>query len=727
MSWFQTLELKRKLILGFSAPLVLFIIIASVVYVSVEKLLETNKWVSHTYQAIELGNKITASLINMETGLRGYLVAGKEEFLEPYHAGKDTFEKTITEAKAKVSDNPAQVSRLKDVAKIKDTWLKEHVEVAIQYRTEVSQAAAKSNTTARREMTKENRTIEDVIRFIELGIGKQHMDNMREILDAFIKEEKKLIVERNNEQQNTADATVFITISGAILALVIGSLITLYLTRNVLRQLGADPQSLHQVCRKIAQGDLSTTLDTENCTGVMGSMMDMQQKISDIIENDLQKVLQAAQQGDLSLRIDSSEHKGFYLDLSKNINSLMETNQQVVDDTARIFSALSQGDLSQRIDNTYQGAFAELQNDANLTIENLREAIEGDIQRMVNDAREGNLSQRINTDNKSGFFKTLSAGINELVDINETLLNDLSFVMESMAQGNLSNKIQTQYSGAFAKLQSNTNSTITTLTEVIDKIKTAASDVKTGSSNIIESNRLLSTRAEDQASSLEETAASVEELFQVVALNVESVSEANKLSLDAQQTAQQGGIIVDAAIGAMTSIDQASNKILDIIGVIDEIAFQTNLLALNAAVEAARAGEQGRGFAVVAGEIRNLALRSATAAKEIKLLIKNSVDKVEEGTELVNKSGVALEKIVSSVERVCSVMNQLAISAEEQRNGIEQINSAITQIDSITRANAILAENTFIASDDMSHQATEMLSAIGFFSATPLPLKIDRV
>jgi methyl-accepting chemotaxis protein len=225
----------------------------------------------------------------------------------------------------------------------------------------------------------------------------------------------------------------------------------------------------------------------------------------------------------------------------------------------------------------------------------------------------------------------------------------------------------------------------------------------------------LSSRTEQQASSLEETASSMEELTSTVQQNADNARQANELALSASQVAQKGGAVVSQVVDTMASINDSSKKIVDIIGVIDGIAFQTNILALNAAVEAARAGDQGRGFAVVATEVRNLAQRSASAAKEIKTLIGDSVEKVDIGAKLVDQAGVTMEEIVASVKRVTDIMGEITSASREQTSGIEQINQAISQMDQVTQQNAALVEEAAAAAASLQDQAGTLSQVVSVF------------
>jgi len=326
---------------------------------------------------------------------------------------------------------------------------------------------------------------------------------------------------------------------------------------------------------------------------------------------------------------------------------------------------------------------------------------------------EGDLNSEIQVDSKDETGQLLCA----LRDMQNTLgvIDDVTKMLAAMAAGNMTDRISGQYRGKFEELKSYSNDLAEKFSSVVGNIQEAAYNVKTTADEISQGNNNLSKRTEEQAASLEQTAASMEEITSTIVQNTENARQANDLASSARETAETGGKVVNTAITAMAGINDSSKKMADIVNVIDEIAFQTNLLALNASVEAARAGEQGRGFAVVAGEVRNLAGRSATSAKEIKELIEDSLVKVSEGSVLVNRSGDTLEEIVTSVAKVSRIVAEITAASEEQSVGIGEINRAVTQMDSATQQNAALVEEVAAASESMGEEAADLEGQMKFF------------
>lgn len=340
---------------------------------------------------------------------------------------------------------------------------------------------------------------------------------------------------------------------------------------------------------------------------------------------------------------------------------------------------------------------------------------EEQLENLIQSAVAGDLEKRIDTSTYSGFMKGLGDQVNNMLQAVVDPIRESTRVIQGLANGDLTQTMTGEYQGEFLVLRDALNDSMTKLQKMVAEITQSAGNISSGAGEISQGNADLSQRTEEQASSVEQTASTMEQMTSVVKQNADNARQANQLASGARQEAEKGGDVVGKAITAMSEINASSKKIEDIISVIDEIAFQTNLLALNAAVEAARAGEQGRGFAVVAGEVRSLAQRSAAAAKEIKGLIKDSVSKVEEGSRLVDESGQTLEEIVVASKKVSDIIAEIAAAGQEQASGIDQINKAITQLESVTQQNAALVEEAAAASESMANQSVGLQRLVGQF------------
>ena len=369
--------------------------------------------------------------------------------------------------------------------------------------------------------------------------------------------------------------------------------------------------------------------------------------------------------------------------------------------------------------------------------------VEAEVGEIVSAAAEGDLAKRIDLAGKQGFFAMLGERTNRLLDTTQEALDATLDILDRLAQGDLTQTIERDYAGVFGALKSDANQTVLNLREVVGQIKQASAAIHTAAQEIAAGNQDLSTRTEAQAASLEQTASSMTQLSETVRQNAETAQEAARLATHSNSVASEGGALVGAVIQRMGAIEQSSRKIGDIIGVIDGIAFQTNILALNAAVEAARAGEQGRGFAVVATEVRNLAQRSAVAAREIKGLIEASVAEVAEGNRLVSQAGNTMENIVTSVSQVAGMLAEISLASQQQRTGIEQVTVAVSRMDEVTQQNAALVEEAAAAAESLEEQSLELMQAVDSFRlpntavlaarlpaslpARPLPAPVPRL
>jgi methyl-accepting chemotaxis protein len=347
--------------------------------------------------------------------------------------------------------------------------------------------------------------------------------------------------------------------------------------------------------------------------------------------------------------------------------------------------------------------------------------ISGEVNSLVSAAVKGDFSARGDASKFEHDFKTMIEGLNTLMATSDVGLGEVVRVLSALAKGDLTESIHGEYAGTFGQLKEDSNRTVDSLTHTVSQIIDAVDAVSTSAREIAVGNSDLSQRTEEQASSLEETASSMEELTSTVKQNAENAKQANQLAIGASAIALKGGDVVGEVVTTMASITESSKKIEDIISVIDGIAFQTNILALNAAVEAARAGEQGRGFAVVAGEVRSLAQRSAGAAKEIKTLITDSVERATAGSKLADHAGETMGEIVAAVKRVTDIMAEISAASIEQGAGIGQVNQAVSQMDQVTQQNAALVEEVAAAAGSLQDLAETLVNSTRAFTLKDRP------
>jgi methyl-accepting chemotaxis protein len=341
--------------------------------------------------------------------------------------------------------------------------------------------------------------------------------------------------------------------------------------------------------------------------------------------------------------------------------------------------------------------------------------INASIRELASAAARGDFSVRGDASRFEHDFHAMVQGLNTLMETSDTQLASVSRLLQGLAQGDLTQRMQGKAEGVFARIRDDANKMVDQLRSIIGAIADSSGTVRSAAAEIAAGNADLSARTEQQAASLEETAASMEELTSTVRGNAENARSANQLAIGAADVAERGGSVVTRVVSTMGEINAQSRKIEDIIGVIDGIAFQTNILALNAAVEAARAGEQGRGFAVVASEVRSLAQRSASAAREIKSLISNTVAKVESGSKLVDSAGSTMAEILASVKRVTDIMGEISAASAEQSSGIEQVSATITHMDEATQQNAALVEEASASAHALEEQAGKLAANVSRF------------
>lgn len=544
---------------------------------------------------------------------------------------------------------------------------------------------------------------------------------------------------------NTVSRYTTLLLVVAALSIIAVVFISLYFTKLILQSLGADPEELKKITTAVASGNLDVELppitDKSSVLGAAALMIDsLKESVATAKEN--QRIRTSLDSASTNVMIANSQGKVIYMNgaMQKMLSAIEAEVRTVMPQFSANKVTGSDMDIFQKNISHHGMMDAQITNisiasltfrlmtspiyDANgerlgtvleWTDRTQEIAAEVDINNLVEKAAQGDFSARVATEGKSGFFLKAAEGLNALVSTTDRGLTDVSRVLGAIAKGDLTERMDGDYAGTFADLKNYCNNTTESLSHMLGDIRSAAETIFTASSEIAAGNADLSSRTEQQAANLEETASSMEELTSTVRLNADNAKQANMLAVQASSVAVDGGELIQQVVSTMSEINKSSQKIADIIGVIDGIAFQTNILALNAAVEAARAGDQGRGFAVVASEVRTLAQRSANAAKDIKGLISDSVHKIESGNNLVTKSGNTMKEIVTAIKRVNDIMAEISAASNEQSTGIEEVSTAVSQMDEMTQQNAALVEEAAAAAESLQSQADQLTRNVATF------------
>ncbi|MEI6744984.1 MAG: methyl-accepting chemotaxis protein [Methylococcaceae bacterium] len=496
-----------------------------------------------------------------------------------------------------------------------------------------------------------------------------------------------------------------------VFSIIAAAFATWWISSGILKSL-ADAK---KIANAIAVGDLSLKIDTlqaDEIGDLFRSMDKMQNALNLFVQAQDQMAMKHSQ-GYTKEQLDASKFSGTYSRIAQQMNDLIQSRVALNRRVIEIVSQYAKGDFLIDMD--------ELPGETKIVTEAMRGIkqalllISNEIEMLAKAGANGDFSKRANAANFQFMFRDMLSDLNQLVSTCDTGFNDILRVSNSLAKGDLTQNITHNYPGTLGKVKEEINCTVENLQALVGEIKDSTRQINTAAQEIAAGNNDLSQRTEKQAASLEETAASMTELTSTVQHNAENAKEANSLARDAAHIASQGGVVVGDVVKTMESINESSRKVVEIISVIDNIAFQTNILALNAAVEAARAGEQGRGFAVVATEVRNLAQRAAAAAGEIKMLIGDSVDKIEDGSQLVGKAGKTMQEIVQAVNGVTTIMGEITSASVEQSTGIAQVNHAIAQMDDVTQQNAALVEQAAAGAESLEEQAQKLSITVANF------------
>lgn len=522
----------------------------------------------------------------------------------------------------------------------------------------------------------------------------------------------------------TAHGFAMLMVAATIFALALGTIIAVVLTRSISQPMRAALSAAND----ISEGKLDNALEIDGkdeASQLLAAMEQMRRRIRSLI-SELTELATRHEAGEISYRMDPARHPGDFGVMVRDTNAIIAAHMAVKLKMVHLAGRYAIGDLSEDMERL-PGEKAIITRTMDEVKENLS-SISQAVHRLSLAASEGDFAARGEPEKYEHSFRQMIENLNRLMESGQDNLSELSEFLNKVASGDLDARMVGDFKGVFATMGEDANKTAANLAEIVRGIHSSSESITGTALELSRGNRDLSQRTEQQAASLQETAASMEELTSTVRNNASSAHHANRLSMEAAATADQGRQIVGEVVATMQGIQSASRRISDITTVIDGIAFQTNILALNAAVEAARAGEQGRGFAVVASEVRTLAHRAASSAKEIKELIDDSAKRINEGSTLVQNAGSTMEGVVESVHRVTDIMQEIAAASKEQASSIEQVNAVVGRMDEATQQNAALVEEAAAAATGLQSQASGLRQAIAAFKVeqTGNPRHQDR-
>ncbi len=466
---------------------------------------------------------------------------------------------------------------------------------------------------------------------------------------------------------------------------------------------------------RISNGDIPPKI-TDNYNGDFNEIKNNLNKCIDamnLLTGDAGALVKAAVAGKLDTRADASKHQGDFGRIVKGVNDTLDAVIGPLNVAAEYVDRISNGDIPPKISDTYNGDFNEIKNNLNKCIDAVNLLV-ADAALLAKAAVEGKLDTRADASKHQGDFAKVVNGVNDTLDSVIAPLREIGSVLEKLAEKDLTAKVTTNYKGDFDALCTNVNTAVDGLGEAMEQVSSAVEQVGSASTQIVTGSQALASGASQQASSLEETSASLEEMAAMTKQNAENANQANIMAVKAKGAAEKGQGAMTKMSDAIRRIKESSDQTAKIVKTIDEIAFQTNLLALNAAVEAARAGDAGKGFAVVAEEVRNLAKRSAEAAKNTTALIEESQQNANNGVTVSDEVGKILEAIVTDVNKVGEIIGEVTSASKEQTIGIDQVNTAVAQMNTVTQQSAANADQSASAAESLNQQAatlTEMLSA----------------
>ncbi|PIL19830.1 hypothetical protein P775_12595 [Puniceibacterium antarcticum] len=718
-------------------PLVLTVGVGFIAIESFDASREAGRWVNHTQEVLSEAQTILTAAVDMETGMRGYLLSGLENFLEPYDAGNALSSVKFSALKETVSDNPRQVARLAEAETVLGQWVSQVAEPEIEVRRVIG------NST----------TMTDLAREVRKGKGKAYFDAFRGKIATFIENEQALLIDRSAEFRSVIQS------SEVESAEVLSTVAMVDHTHEVIetaQRILASAIDMETGMRGFLLAGDEAFLEPLNSgrTGFLNLVKELSVTVSDnpaqvALLAEIQEVIDSWFQDVVTPFIDMRRTIGNALTMDDLARTVGEARGKVFFDKFReTMAAFSteEKELLKLRQNANAAATLRSENDILIMIaitillggsagmligSSLSRGIKS-LTTSMKDLAAGNhdleIEGRSQKDEVGEMANTLAIFQKALIDKaameHEQRIRDekqrfavetLSEVLSALSGGDLEAEIGPDFPEEYQKIATDFNKTAATLRATILRVIAATESIRSGSSEISQASEDLSKRTETQAATLEETAAALEELTTSVKRTSDGARNVETLMKEARTEAEVGGSVVRQAVSAMNEIQESSNQVAQIIKVIEDIAFQVNLLALNAGVEAARAGEAGKGFAVVASEVRNLSIKCAEAAKEIQHRIRRSTDQVEGGVKLVAKTGDSLDAIIKRVQDISQHISHIAQAATEQSVGLGEINTGVSDLDRVAQHNAAMVEQSTAASHQLMGEANELSDSVKHF------------
>lgn len=471
------------------------------------------------------------------------------------------------------------------------------------------------------------------------------------------------------------------------------------------------------VANKIASGDLSIRCEVHSDNDILSRSINTIADQLNMLESQLEVIGQASADGDLGVRANTSQLKGTYREIVTSLNNSLDGFREPIMFISEVLEKMAAGEHTPSLDREFKGDYDILFSSLKSVYNSLSELYE-EINKLLDAGEKGNLRVRADASRVRGSYAYMINGLNNILDKVATPFIETSTVLAKMSKGDLTVRVEGDYKGDFATVKNSLNYVINTFNKMLTNIIFASEQVAAGASQISDSSMLLSEGTTEQASSIQQLTASIDEIASQTKLNADNAEEVANLTQTTKNNAQDGNEKMKELLIAMTEINDASNNISAVIKVIEDIAFQTNILALNAAVEAARAGQYGKGFAVVAEEVKNLAQRSAEAAKETTKMIEGTIEKAENGKKIANETAMGQIRLVRNAEEVAELVDNITRASREQADGIEQINQGIMQVSEVVHTNSATSEETAAASEELASQADILRDEVNKFKIT---------